>query len=153
MKYKLLATTMLAAMTFSMSAFADNLLETMDTDGGFKVMLKAIKTAGMEDTFTGAGPVTVFAPVDSAFSDMPKAKLDKLMGDKEALKKMISHHVVNGAITKAEVDAGKVKALDGSELKLSVTNGVKIDNVPEIGGGIKAENGVVHPLSAILPMK
>ncbi|MDR2875695.1 MAG: fasciclin domain-containing protein [Methylobacillus sp.] len=153
MKYKLLAATLLAAMTFSASAFADNLLEAMDTDGGFKVMLKAIKTAGMESAFTGAGPITVFAPVDSAFTSMPKAKLDKLMGDKEALKKMISHHVVNGAITKTEVEAGKVKALGGSELKLSVTNGVKIDNVPEVGGGIKAENGVIHPLSDILPMK
>lgn len=151
MKYKLLTAALLATMSFS--AAADDILGTMDHDGGFKTLLAAIKTAGMEDTFKAAGPMTVFAPNDAAFAKVPKKKLDKLMGDKEALKKLLSHHVVNAKITKAEVDAGKVATLDGTDVKLSVADGVKIDNVPVAGSGLEADNGVVHPLTAVLLKK
>ena len=84
---------------------------------------------------------------------LPKKKLDALLGDKEALKKLVSHHIVNAKITKAEVDAGKVATLDGKEVKLSVADGVKVDNVPVAGEGLHADNGVVHPLSAVLASK
>lgn len=153
MKHKLMTAAMLAAMALSATAHADDILDTMEHDGDFKTMLTAIKTAGMEDTFKAAGPITVFAPNDAAFAKLPKKKLDKLMSDKEALKKLIAHHVVNSKITKAEVEAGKAKTLDGSEVKLSVADGVKIDNIPVAGSGLNADNGVVHPLSAVLAAK
>lgn len=153
MKHKLLTAFLMAALGLSASAFADDLLDTMDHDGGFKTMLSAIKAAGMEDTFKAAGPMTVFAPNDAAFAKLPKKKLTALLSDKEALKKLVSHHVANTKITKAEVDAGKVATLEGDEVKLSVADGVKIDNVPVAGEGLHADNGVVHPLSAVLLTK
>jgi uncharacterized surface protein with fasciclin (FAS1) repeats len=153
MKNQLMAAALMAALGLSASAYADDVLDTMASDGGFKTMLTAIKTAGMEDTFKAAGPITVFAPNDEAFAKMPKKKFTALMGDKAALKKLISHHVVNTKITKAEVDAGKVATLDGSEVKLSVTDGVKIDNVPVAGEGMHADNGVVHTMTAVLMPK
>lgn len=48
---------------------------------------------------------------------------------------------------------GKATTLDGGEVKLSVADGVKIDNVPVAGSGVNADNGVVHPLSAVLATK
>jgi uncharacterized surface protein with fasciclin (FAS1) repeats len=152
LKHKLLTAAMLAAMALSATAQADDILDTMDRDGGFKTMLSAIKAAGMEDTFKTAGPITVFAPTDGAFASMPKGKLDALMKDKNALKKLVSHHVVNNKITKAEVDAGKVGTMDGSSVKLQVAGGVKIDNVPVVAPGMNADNGVIHPMSAVLPV-
>ncbi len=78
---------LLATFGFVTNAMADNLLEAMDADGGYKILLSAIKTAGMEDTFKGAGPITVFAPTDDAFKALPKDKLDALLKDPVALKK------------------------------------------------------------------
>jgi len=153
LKHTFATAALLAAMSLSATAYADDILETMDHDGGFKTMLSAIKTAGMEDTLKAAGPMTVFAPNDAAFAKLPKKKLDALLADKDALKKLISHHIVNAKITKAEVDAGKVATLDGKEVKLSVADGVKVDNVPVAGEGLHADNGVVHPLSAVLASK
>lgn len=150
MKSKLLIASLLATISFSTSSLAGNLLETMSDDGGFKILLKAIKTAGMEDTFKGNSSITVFAPTDFAFDGMPKEKRDALLADKDALKKLISHHVVPIHITKADVDAGKVKAMDGQELSLSVAGGVKISNVSVVGTGINADNGVIHALNTII---
>lgn len=153
MKSKILIAVMLAVMGISTSALADDLLETMATDGGFKTLLAAIKTAGMEDTFKASGPMTVFAPTDFAFSSMPKDKLNSLLADKDALKKLISLHVVNRKVTKADVDAGKVKTMEGEDVTLSVEGGIKIDNVPVVGQGINADNGVIHALTAVLVPK
>jgi uncharacterized surface protein with fasciclin (FAS1) repeats len=150
MKHKVALAALLAAMGLSTSAFADNLLEVMDTDGGFKTMLAAIKKAGLEDQFKAAGPMTVFAPTDFAFQAMPKDKLDKLMNDKEALKKVLLLHVVNAKVSKTDVDAGKVKTMEGESVSLSVSEGIKIDNVPVVGQGINADNGVIHAMTAVL---
>lgn len=153
MKQKLYIAALIAATGISSPVFADDLLDTMDNDGGFKTILSAIKTAGMQDVFTSAGPVTVFAPTDFAFKDMPKAKLDALFADKEALKKLVSHFVVTKKVTKDDVAAGKVKTLKGDEVTLSVTDGIKIDNVPVVGPGISADNGVIHAMTAVLMPK
>lgn len=150
MKQRILLAALLATMGLSTSALADDLLETLSSDGGFKTLLSAIKTAGMEDTFKGAGPMTVFAPTDFAFSSMPKAKLDALLADKAALKKLIALHVVGNKVTKTDVDAGKVKTLEGEDVTLSVSDGIKIDNIPVVGQGINADNGVIHALTGVM---
>ena len=68
MKQKLLIAALLTTMGTTTSALAGDLLDTMTSDGGFKTMLSAIKTADMESDFKAAGPITVFAPTDFAFS-------------------------------------------------------------------------------------
>lgn len=150
---KIVMAAMLAALAASTSAFADDLMDTLANDGGFKTLISAIKTAGMEDTFKGAGPITLFAPTDFAFQSMPKDKLNHLLADKAALKKLISMHVVTNKITKADVDAGKVKTLEGEDVTLSTSEGIKINNVPVVGQGINADNGVIHALTAVLVPK
>ncbi len=152
MKHKA-AIAALLALGISTSALADDLLDTMSNDGGFKTLISAIKTAGIEDTFKAKGPLTVFAPTDFAFQSMPKAKLDKLLADKEALKKLILLHVVNNKVTKTDVDAGKVKTMEGEDVSLSVSEGIKINNVPVVGQGINADNGVIHAMTAVLQPK
>ena len=66
---------------------------------------------------------------------------------------MLSYHVVNGKITKSDVDAGKVKTSEGQELTLSITDGVKVNNVPVRGTEIDADNGVIHIVDTVLMPK
>jgi uncharacterized surface protein with fasciclin (FAS1) repeats len=146
---KLLAFTLLA-ISFSGIASADTLLETVQQDGSFKTFVKAVKTAGLESALSGSGPITLFAPNDAAFAKLPKAKLSALMANPDQLKKVLSYHIYPGKITQADVTAGKVTSLEGADLKLSVTDGVKIDNVKVVGDEINADNGVIHTMSAVL---
>jgi uncharacterized surface protein with fasciclin (FAS1) repeats len=146
---KILALTLLA-LSFSNIASADTLLQTADQDGSFKTFLKAVKTAGLETTLNGSGPITVFAPDDAAFAKLPKAKLNALMANSDQLKKVLSYHIYPGKITQADVIAGKVKSLEGADLQLSVTDGVKVNNVKVTGNEINADNGVIHTIGAVL---
>lgn len=149
---KILVLTLLA-LSFSNLASADTLLQTADQDGSFKTFLKAVKTAGLETTLNGSGPITVFAPDDAAFAKLPKAKLNALMANSDQLKKVLSYHIYPGKITQADVSAGKIKSLEGADLQLSVTDGVKVNNVKVTGNEINADNGVIHTMSAVLMPK
>lgn len=141
---------LLALLGLSLSAMADDMLDTLSSDGGFKTFLSAIKTAGMESTFNAAGPITVFAPTDFAFQAMPKDKLDALLANKDALTKFLSLHVVPRKITSDDVTAKKVKTLEGSDVTLSVEGGVKINSVAVVGQSIHADNGNIYSLTAAL---
>lgn len=146
---KLLALTLLA-ISYIHHANADTLLQTADQEGDFKTFLQAVKTAGLEGALNDKGPITLFAPNDAAFAKLPKAKLKALMANPTELKKVLSYHIYPGKITQADVSAGKVKSLEGADLKLSVGDGVKVDNVKVVGDEINADNGVIHTMSAVL---
>ena len=67
-----------------------DIVDTAMKSGAFNTLVEAIKAAGLVDTLKGPGPFTVFAPNDTAFAKVPKTDLDKLMMDKEKLKKVQS---------------------------------------------------------------
>lgn len=147
--HKLLLLALLA-VSYSHHASADTLLQSAEQEGDFKTFLKAVKTAGLESALNDKGPITLFAPNDAAFAKLPKAKLNALMANPDQLKKVLSYHVYPGKITQADVSAGKVKSLEGADLQLSVTDGVKVNNVKVVGDEINADNGVIHTVSAVL---
>lgn len=141
------------AFGLSAPAFADDLLTTIAAEPTFKTFQSAIQGSPLAETLKGAGPFTVFAPSDAAFAKIPKAKLKALLADKDKLNKLLSYHVVNGKITKADVDAGKVKTEEGQDLTLSIVDGVKVNNVPVKGQEIDADNGVIHVVESVLMPK
>lgn len=152
MNKKFIIIGLLATFGIVSNAMADNLLEAMDADGGYKTLLSAIKIAGLEDTLKGAGPITVFAPTDEAFKALPKDKLDALLKDPVALKKVLSYSIVTTKITGADVAAGKVKSLEGEDIKLDVAGGVKVNNIGVVSNS-SADNGVIHGVNTLLQPK
>lgn len=151
MKKVLLAS--LLALSLSNVAFADDIVDASIADGSLSTLVTALKAAGLVDTLKGAGPFTVFAPNNAAFAKLPKDKLDALLQDKAALTKLLTYHVVAGKISAADVEAGKVKSVEGHDLKLSVVDGVKVNGIAVVGGGdIKADNGEIHVIDTVLTL-
>ena len=146
---KILAVTLLS-LGISTSAFADDLLSTIEADTDYASFSKAIKTAGLEKSFKGDGPITVFVPNNAAFAKLPKAQLDKLMSNKDELAKVLQYHIVASKITSADVAAGKVKTVEGEDVPLSVTDGVKVGDAHVVGTEIHADNGAIHTIDTVL---
>ena len=140
----------LLTLGISTSAMADDLLTTLSADANFKTLVSAIKAADLGDALKAAGPITLFAPNDAAFAKLPKAKLKALLANKAELTKVLNYHIVPAKITKADVDAGKVKTAEGGGLALSVTDGVKVNNVPVLGSEIDTDNGTIHVVEKVL---
>jgi len=151
MKKTLIATVLSLGMT--LSAQAKDIVDTAVAAGSFKTLATALGAAGLVDTLKGKGPFTVFAPTDEAFAKIPKADLDALLKDKAKLTSVLTYHVVAGKVMAADVKAGKVKTVQGSELTVSTSMGVTVDNAKVTKTDITADNGVIHVIDTVIMPK
>ncbi len=72
-------------------------------------LVAAVKAAGLVDTLEGAGPFTVFAPVNAAFDRLPRGEVQTLLKpeNKDQLSKILTYHVVAGKLTAESLPAGR----------------------------------------------
>ena len=145
--------TAVLALGLACAAQAKDIVDTAVAAGSFKTLAAALGAAGLVDTLKGAGPFTVFAPTDEAFAKIPKADLDALLKDKAKLTSVLTYHVVAGKVMAADVKAGKVKTVQGSELTVTTSYGVKVDMSKVIKTDIVADNGVIHVIDTVLMPK
>ena len=144
----------LAAMSVAaLSAQAKDIVDTAVANGNFKTLATALTAAGLVDTLKGPGPFTVFAPTDAAFAKIPKADLDALLKDKAKLTAVLTYHVVPGKVLAKDVKAGKVKTVQGSELTITATGGVMVDNAKVTATDVVADNGVIHVIDTVVMPK
>jgi uncharacterized surface protein with fasciclin (FAS1) repeats len=133
-----------------------NIVETAIDAGEFKTLVKAVQEAGLVEALSGEKKLTVFAPTDKAFAKIPKKDLEALLKNKEALKKVLLYHVVEG-----EVSSGKARELkeaksllEGEELNFSkkglINRCFAVGNACIIGADIKASNGTIHIIDNVL---
>ncbi len=135
------------------AAHAKDIVDTAVAAGSFKTLVTAVQAAGLVDTLKGPGPFTVFAPTDEAFAKIPKADLDALLADKDKLTAVLTYHVVPGKVMAADVKAGKVKTVQGSELTVSTMGGVKVDAANVVTTDVAASNGVIHVIDSVIMPK
>jgi uncharacterized surface protein with fasciclin (FAS1) repeats len=127
-----------------------DIVDTAVKAGSFNTLAAALTAADLVATLKGKGPFTVFAPTDAAFAKIPKADLDALLKDKAKLTAVLTYHVVAGKVMAADVKAGKVKTVQGSEITVSTMGGVSVDNAKVIKTDIVASNGVIHVIDSVI---
>jgi len=142
-----------AVMPVSANVNAEkDIVDTAVGAGSFNTLVTAVKEAGLVETLKGDGPFTVFAPTDEAFAKIPKATLEGLLKDKEALKKVLLYHVVSGKVMAADVVKIKsAKTVQGSSAKVTVKGDkVMIDNASVVKTDISCTNGVIHVIDTVI---
>ncbi|MEO0443107.1 MAG: fasciclin domain-containing protein [Pseudomonadota bacterium] len=120
----------------------------------FSTLVKAVSAAELVDTLKGEGPFTVFAPTNDAFGKVPGDQLTALLGDKSALTKVLTYHVVPGKVMASDVvKLNKATTVQGQEIDIKVENGkVFVNGAEVIATDVIASNGVIHAIdSVILP--
>jgi uncharacterized surface protein with fasciclin (FAS1) repeats len=122
------------------------------SDGRFTTLVAALKAAGLVETLKGKGPFTVFAPTDAAFAKLPAGTVDNLLKDIPALKNVLLYHVVSGSVMASEVvKMDKATTVLGKDVMIKVVGGkVLINDSQVIIPDIKASNGVIHVIDAVL---
>lgn len=122
--------------------------------GNFKTFNELLKAADMQQTLKGPGPYTVFAPTDQAFAKLPKGKLDEWKKPENAqkLRDVLSFHVASGSFDAAAVGAAKtIKTMQGGSLHVKTDAGkVWVENAQVTKSDMKASNGIVHTVDAVL---
>ena len=126
---------------------ADTLAQTPSLSTLHGLVVKA----GLNDTFKGPGPFTVFAPNNDAFKAVSARTMDELAKDPARLKAVLTYHVVPAQVMAAEVKNGPVKSVQGTNLTLSRTGAyVTVEEAMVVTADIKATNGVVHVVDRVL---
>ena len=140
----------------------DNAVQSKD----HTTLVAAVKAAGLVDTLKGAGPFTVFAPTNTAFSALPAGTVDTLLKpeNKGQLTKVLTYHVVPGKIDAAalmkQIDAGGGRAMlkTAAGGTLTATASGKTVSVTDESGGtskvtiadVNQSNGVIHVVDKVL---
>ena len=128
-----------------------DIVDTAVNAGSFGTLVAAIKAAELVDTLKGAGPFTVFAPTDEAFAKLPDGTVDALLKDIPKLKKILTYHVVSGKVMAADVIKLKsAKTIEGSEVKIDSSSGVKVNDATVSTPDVGADNGVIHIIDTVL---
>jgi uncharacterized surface protein with fasciclin (FAS1) repeats len=115
-------------------------------------LVTAVKKAGLVDTLNSAQGITVFAPTNDAFSALPKATLDKALGDPDGLlTTVLTYHVVEGQLSPDQL-AGSHKTLQGGTLEVSGSGeDFKVNgNSGVVCGNIKTANATVYLIDQVL---
>jgi len=122
-------------------------------------LVTAVTAAELVDTLSSAGPFTVFAPTNAAFANLPAGTLDSLLlaENIEQLKSVLTYHVVAASALSSDLTNGQVlTTVQGGTLTVSIADG-KVTLTDAKGGvatvvqaDIKASNGVVHVIDAVL---
>ncbi|MBD2625442.1 fasciclin domain-containing protein [Trichormus variabilis] len=128
-----------------------DIVDTAANAGSFNTLVTAVQAAGLVDTLKGPGPFTVFAPTDEAFAKLPAGTVDALLNDIPKLKKILTYHVVSGKVLAADVVKLKsATTVQGSDVKIDASNGVKINDAKVATPDIAADNGVIHVIDTVL---
>ncbi|MHC4089225.1 MAG: fasciclin domain-containing protein [Planctomycetota bacterium] len=131
-----------------------DIVDTAISAGKFQTLVTAVQAAGLVETLKGDGPFTVFAPTDEAFAKLPGGTVENLLKpeNRDALVTVLTYHVVPGKIMSADI-AGKmtrVGTVQGNELTVDATNGVKVDEATVIAADIETTNGVIHVIDTVV---
>lgn len=129
-----------------------DIIDIASTTEGFATLTAAVTAAGLVDTLKGPGPFTVFAPTDAAFAALPAGVLDALLlpKNKDALVKILTYHVVSGAVMSTDITDGMVPTVEGQSVTLSTANGVTVNGATVVQADVMASNGVIHAIDAVL---
>lgn len=152
-----------AAMVLAAVACGDSnegtVVEVAVKDGRFTTLASALIDTGLDETLSGPGPFTVFAPTDDAFDLLPEGLVDGL--DPSVLTAVLAYHVVADELTAAEIIAAATAAAGPSpgsaetaepEFNVQVIDGTVVldGRVQVTTTDIFADNGVIHVIDAVL---
>lgn len=128
-------------------------------------LVAAVQAAGLVDTLSGAGPFTLFAPVDDAFRQLPAGTVQSLLRpeNRAGLQGLLTYHVVPGRVTASDLvdlirqggGTARLVTVQGGSLtaRLSGSNVILTDarggTATVVAADLAASNGVVHATDAV----
>ncbi|MEM9409700.1 MAG: fasciclin domain-containing protein [Planctomycetota bacterium] len=112
-------------------------------------LVGALQATGLDSALAGDGPLTVFAPLNSAFDAISEVVAGL---NNDQLSDVLLFHVTSGSVFAEElVTLDSVATLLGQSFDVDVTNGVVLNgSVTLAATDIRAKNGVIHLLNDVL---
>ena len=134
-----------------------NIVQTAQANPDFSILVEAVVAAGLVDVLSAPGPLTVFAPTNTAFADLldelgvTKAQL---FADPELLAQVLAYHVVDGRVLKADVPLDTpITTLQGDTFSVAgslVITDQRSRTANILATDVFASNGVIHVIDRVI---
>lgn len=115
-------------------------------------LVDAVTAADLGDTLNSAEDITVFAPTDDAFAEIPKKDLNALLGKPKQLSTVLTHHVVEGQVAPEDL-SGEFDTLAGDTLTINGEGEAATIGAEEAAvlcGNIPTANATVYVIDSVL---
>jgi uncharacterized surface protein with fasciclin (FAS1) repeats len=118
------------------------------------ILETAVLAAGLNDELSSAGPFTVFAPTDDAFTALPAGTIASLLANPTLLTSILLYHVASGNVLSGDLSDGQsIETLQGESVEISIMGStVSVNDATVIVADLIAENGVVHVIDGVLSL-
>ena len=131
----------------------DDLLTTLDQIGGCRTLIAIVHTAGLTPVIREIGPLTLLAPTDDAFSQMPAGSVDHLFQRllDRRLRELLWMHLLPGALTLDDLlELSVVPTLYGTPIPIVNNGQLRLGPAAVRHADIPATNGLVHLIDNVL---
>ena len=122
-------------------------------DYNFTTLTSAVAKAELLPVLTNPfAEFTVFAPTNTAFDNLAIALNTDLNGILALpnLADVLTYHVVAGTVLSTDLVAGPVATVNGQNVTISLTGGVKVNDANVTTPNVTSQNGVVHVIDKVL---
>ncbi|MEX1384213.1 fasciclin domain-containing protein [Lutibacter sp.] len=136
---------------------AANALQVAKSLPDFSTLVAAIDAAGVDDALVNVGPLTVFAPLNSAFDKLPEGTVETLVKpeNKEKLAFILKNHVAPANYPDTQL---KKEAKKGRKLYMASGEYLVVENREDglyVGGTkvlktVQVSNGWIHVIDDVL---
>lgn len=115
-------------------------------------LVEAVTQADLGDTLNGAEDITVFAPANAAFEEVPEEDLNALLEDKDQLTDVLTYHVVEGRHAPADLEEGSFTSLQGGKVETSGSGEEYTVNgdANVVCGNVQTSNATVYIIDGVL---
>ncbi|XP_030847696.1 transforming growth factor-beta-induced protein ig-h3 [Strongylocentrotus purpuratus] len=98
-----------------------NVMETLDDNKAFSMVVDLLKQAGLEDELRNSDPITVLVPTNAAFQALPSGVLDDLKKDPAGkLRNLLKYHVISDVKYSVSLSSGqRLRASQGDEITVA----------------------------------
>lgn len=137
-----------------------NIVQLAQATPDLSLLTEAVTAAGLADTLQGAGPFTVFAPTNAAFTALLTelgVTKEQLFADTNLLRTVLTYHVLPAQVLRDQVPAGRaittvqggIFKVDSANGQLTITDG-RNRTSRITATDLTASNGVVHLVDRVL---
>lgn len=115
-------------------------------------LVDAVVAAGLADALANADNITVFAPTNDAFANIPGPILETIVGDVDLLTEVLTYHVLpQRTDPRSFIPTQRYQSLQGQRVFLNrAENQPRVNNAVADCQGVRASNGTVWIIDSVL---
>ena len=141
----------LALPLASIQAQDEHLANMARAHGDLNTFADLLEISGLAAEVDAAMSLTIFAPSDDAFAELPGFAIDYLSNNLELLQQILLYHVLPEAATSDSLPSGDIAGITGPLLSIQLDEmGVSVNDASVTEADIAVGNTVLHIIDRVL---